>query len=84
MYKISLYCSIFLYVFVIKTVHDRQAHGPLYKSKATLFTGICKDLRIVSYTIYNGISKFQRKISRKIVIIGKVLFDSFYYTEYCG
>ena len=38
-----------------------------------------KYLRIVGYTIYNGISKFQRKISRKTVIIGKVLFDSFYY-----
>ena len=29
--------------------------------------------------MYNGISKFQRKISRKTVIMGKVLFDSFYH-----
>ena len=39
----------------------------------------CKYLSIVNYTISNGISKFQCKISRKTVIIGMVLYDSFCY-----
>ena len=36
-------------------------------------------LRIVSYATYNRIFKFQRKITRKTVIIGMVLFGSFCY-----
>ena len=48
-----------------------------------LFTGFSKYLSILSYTIYNGISKFQRKISRKtVIIIGTVFLIVLLYCGY--